>query len=149
LGEQKVRIENGWKFLLLSLSVGLLIVISSSPSRAENINLKAENPVKIAQNSSCPGSTTVEQVRCARLNYEAADRRLNQAYQQVTASINRDQKTVLIAAQQAWIGFRDKSCEFETYANRRGSGYRVFLNQCLERVTRSRTAELESYLRER
>ncbi|NJK74016.1 MAG: DUF1311 domain-containing protein [Microcoleus sp. SU_5_6] len=44
---------------------------------------------------------------------------------------------------------RDKSCEAEVEGNRGGTGYSGFLNECLERKTKQRTAELENYLRKR
>lgn len=137
------------KRLLPGFFTVLFIGIHDLPSRAETGKPSSQQLVQLAQSSPCPGSSTVEQVRCARLSYEAADRQINQVYRQVTASVNQDQKSALVSAQQAWIKFRDENCKFETYPNRSSSGYRVFLNQCLERVTRSRTAELEAYLRER
>ena len=47
-----------------------------------------------------------------------------------------------------WIKVRDKTCEFEVYQNRGGTGYRGFLNECLDRMTKVRTAELENYLKQ-
>lgn len=103
----------------------------------------------LAQNSPCDGSSNIEINRCLRLRYEESDRRLNQVYRQVQTKLNPAQKQVLTDAQLAWIQFRDKSCDFETYGNRGGSGYRGFLSGCLDRVTRARTTELETWMRSR
>ncbi|PSB50755.1 hypothetical protein C7B67_13280, partial [filamentous cyanobacterium Phorm 6] len=50
--------------------------------------------------------------------------------------------------QLGWIKLRDNNCEFETYRSRRGTGYRGFLNECLDRMTKARTTELENYLKQ-
>ena len=102
---------------------------------------------QIAQ-SPCNGSSNIEILRCLRLRYEEADRELNRVYRQVSATLQPQEKQVLTDAQLVWIEFRDKSCNFETYRNRGGSGYQGFLNGCLERVTRARTAELRAYLQQ-
>ena len=93
--------------------------------------------------------SNVEIKECIRLRYEAADKRLNQVYQQLVAKLSRKERSVLYQEQIKWIKSRDKSCESEVYDNRGGTGYRGFLNECLERKTKQRTAELENYLRKR
>lgn len=133
---------------LLNIAAGLVIFGSScSPVFAE---LKQEievTPDRISQQqSNCQGSTNIEIQRCLRLNYEAADRRLNEVYKQVTSRLSREERSLLSEAQQGWIKLRDKNCEFEVYRSRGGTGYRGFLNECLERMTKQRTGELEKYL---
>lgn len=93
--------------------------------------------------------SNIEILKCIRLRYEAADKRLNQVYQQLVAKLNRRERSVLYQEQIKWIKSRDQNCESEVYGNRGGSGYRGFLNECLERKTKQRTAELENYLRKR
>ena len=87
------------------------------------------------------------QVRaCIRFRYEAADKRLNEVYKQLIAKLSKEEKALLSEAQLGWIKQRDNTCEFEVYRNRGGSGFQGFLNECLERATKQRTAELEKYL---
>lgn len=105
--------------------------------------------VKIAQ-SDCSGlGSNIEYKDCLRRNYEAADADLNRVYRQVRAGLGAEQRALLTDAQLAWITYRDKGCEFATFGSRGGTGYRGFLSQCKERVTRSRIAELEAFLRDR
>jgi uncharacterized protein YecT (DUF1311 family) len=106
-------------------------------------------PVQIAQ-ADCSGSgSNLEYKDCLRRNYEAADAELNRVYRQVKAGLGTEQRALLTDAQLAWITYRDKGCEFEAFGSRGATGYRGFLSQCKERVTRSRTAELQAFLRSR
>ena len=138
--------------VIFSLIVSLAVVGSNSwPVFAELKQDSATIPNYIAQrqrNCSNPQSN-VEIIKCIRLRYEAADKRLNQVYQQLLPKLSRKERSVLYQEQIKWIKSRDKSCESEVYDNRGGSGYQGFLNECLERKTKQRTAELENYLRKR
>ncbi|MEG3876413.1 lysozyme inhibitor LprI family protein [Microcoleus sp. herbarium7] len=101
----------------------------------------------IAQQINCDRPQGDVEVRtCIRFRYEAADKRLNEVYQQVIAKLSKEEKALLAEAQLGWIKQRDNTCEFEVYRNRGGSGFQGFLNECLERSTKQRTAELEKYL---
>jgi uncharacterized protein YecT (DUF1311 family) len=105
--------------------------------------------VRIAQ-ADCSGyGSNIEIKDCLRRNYEAADADLNRVYGQVKAGLGAEQRDLLTDAQLAWITYRDKGCEFEMFGSRGGTGYRGFLSQCKERVTRSRITELEAALRDR
>ncbi|MEZ2277711.1 MAG: lysozyme inhibitor LprI family protein [Microcoleus sp.] len=101
----------------------------------------------IAQQLNCDRPQGDVEVRaCIRLRYELADKQLNDVYKQLIAKLNGEEKALLAEAQLGWIKQRDNTCEFEVYQNRGGTGYQGFLNECLERSTKQRTAELEKYL---
>jgi uncharacterized protein YecT (DUF1311 family) len=93
--------------------------------------------------------TTPELKYCSQLSYQAADKKLNQVYQKVIANVKGEQKQLLSTGQQSWIKFRDNNCDFEVYGSRGGTGYEVFRNGCLERLTKQRTKDLENYLSSR
>ena len=137
---------------IFSLIISLAVIGANSGTVfAELKQDSVAIPNYIAQrqpNCSNPQSN-VEYKECARLRYQAADRRLNDVYRQLVAKLNRQQRSVLYQEQIKWIKSRDKNCESEVYGNRGGTGYQGFLNECLERKTRQRTAELENYLRKR
>ena len=105
-------------------------------------------PVSAQEQTNClrPDSGIAER-RCARLAYEKADRELNAVWKEVISELSDNEKERLIDRQLAWIENRDITCDKETEGNRRGSGYRVFLNNCLKRVTTERTEFLRGYLR--
>jgi uncharacterized protein YecT (DUF1311 family) len=137
---------------IFSLIISLAVVGANSGTVfAELQQDSAAIPNQIAQrqrNCSNPQSN-VEYKECARLRYEAADKRLNQVYQQLLPKLSRRERSVLYQEQIKWIKSREKNCELEVYDNRGGTGYQGFLNECLERKTKQRTAELENYLRKR
>ncbi len=97
----------------------------------------------IAQQINCDRPQGDVEVRaCIRFRYETSDKRLNEVYKQLVAKLSGEERSILAEAQIGWIKVRDKTCEFEVYKNRAGTGYQGFLNECLDRMTKVRTAEL-------
>ncbi|HEY9302340.1 MAG TPA: lysozyme inhibitor LprI family protein [Phormidium sp.] len=104
----------------------------------------------MAQQINCDRPQGDVEVRaCIRLNYKASDKRLNEVYKQLISQLSGEERALISEAQLGWIKLRDKTCEFEVYTSRGGTGYRGFLNECLDRMTKQRTAELEQYLKQR
>jgi uncharacterized protein YecT (DUF1311 family) len=104
----------------------------------------------IAQQIDCQKATTTNDMKfCAEQSYKAADKRLNEVYQKVLSGETGEQKKLLIEAEEMWIKFRDDSCRFEITVSPDGREYPIFLNGCLEKLTRYRTADLEKYLSQR
>ncbi|HBK99809.1 MAG TPA: hypothetical protein DD001_22055 [Microcoleaceae bacterium UBA10368] len=125
-------------------SIGLLAIVGTISVLAQS------GRSVIAQQLNCDRPQGDVEVRaCIRLRYELADKRLNDVYKQLIAKLNGEEKALLSEAQLGWIKQRDNTCEFEVYRNRGGTGYQGFLNECLERSTKQRTAELEKYFKER
>jgi uncharacterized protein YecT (DUF1311 family) len=118
--------------ILIGCFAGMLI---NKPATAE-ILINCKNP-----------TSNIEYKECARRDYVAADAALNKLYKQIIAGLRGDEKQRLIDAELAWISYRDKNCDFEVYRNRGGTGYSGFLSNCLERMTKARTAELQNWQR--
>jgi uncharacterized protein YecT (DUF1311 family) len=98
----------------------------------------------------CSKATTTPELKfCSQQSYAAADKKLNQVYQKVTSNLKGEPRQLLTTGQQAWIKFRDNNCNFEVYDSRGGTGYEIFRNGCLERLTKQRTKDLEDYLSNR
>ncbi len=116
----------------------LLILGSYSPGFSQEVT---NQKIDCSQ-----ANNTTELKYCSLKTYQAADKKLNQVYQKVIARVDGEQQQILITAQQAWINFRDRNCNFETYRSRGGTGYEIFRNGCLERLTQQRTTDLEKYL---
>ncbi|MBA3921630.1 MAG: DUF1311 domain-containing protein [Nostocaceae cyanobacterium] len=91
-------------------------------------------------------NNTVEMKYCSQLSYQATDRQLNQVYRKVLATTQGTPRQLLVTGQQAWIKFRDNNCDFEVYQSRGGTGYEIFRNGCLEKLTKQRTQDLQDYL---
>ncbi|MEG5062075.1 lysozyme inhibitor LprI family protein [Microcoleus sp. B3-A4] len=135
----KIELRKGrslfWPIALLAI-FGTTSVSAQSPS------------FPIAQQINCDRPQGDVQVRaCIRLRYEASDKRLNEVYKQLISQLSGEERGLLSEAQLGWIQLRDKTCEFEVYKSRGGTGYGGFLNECLDRMTKQRTAELEQYLK--
>ncbi|MFB2772725.1 lysozyme inhibitor LprI family protein [Pelatocladus sp. BLCC-F211] len=126
-------------FILTAIAFLSVLVI---PSLATPSTAIAQKPT-----INCSQATTTPELKyCSQQSYAAADKKLNQTYQKVLVNIQREPKQLLTKGQQAWIVFRDNACDFEVYESRGGTGYEIFRNQCLERLTKQRTQDLENYL---
>ncbi|MFN6540118.1 MAG: lysozyme inhibitor LprI family protein [Nostoc sp. EkiNYC01] len=102
----------------------------------------------LAQKLNCNNAQTQTQINeCSRLSYQNADKKLNAAYQQLLPKLDRTRKQKLIAAQQAWIKFRDTTCEFEKSEYEGGSIAPTIYFGCLENTTKERTQQLQEYLK--
>lgn len=122
------------------------ILASSTLATPQGANFGDVGSFAIAQRIDCAKAQTTPELKfCSQQSYQTADKQLNQVYQQVTSSIRGEQKQLLITAQQAWIKFRDNNCNFEVYPSRGGTGYEIFRNGCLERLTKQRTKDLQDY----
>lgn len=84
---------------------------------------------------------------CANLSAQAADKELNRVYRQLRKKIKGTKgEQKLINAQLAWIKFRDSDCDFAISPYQGGSIVPLIYANCLERNTKQRTEELNSYL---
>ncbi|WP_274425637.1 lysozyme inhibitor LprI family protein [Chelativorans sp. YIM 93263] len=86
---------------------------------------------------------------CAYDAYNTADERLNAEYKAVMKRLGDDDatKSSLIAAQRAWIAYRDAECKFQASGVEGGSIYPTIRAFCLRQLTDARTQDLEDYLR--
>ncbi|MDZ7957579.1 MAG: lysozyme inhibitor LprI family protein [Aulosira sp. DedQUE10] len=123
---------------LSSLSVGTLTMASTTPETSK---------IQLAQKLNCNNAQTQLEInQCAKLSYQNADKKLNQVYQQLLPTLSSSRKQKLITAQQAWIKFRDTSCEFERSQYEGGSIAPTIYFGCLEQTTQQRTQKLQEYL---
>lgn len=107
-----------------------------------------------AQDIDCRNTMVqMELNQCAADEWEVADARLNEAYQNAMAMVKawdarlpaaeRGGAEALRAAQRAWIVFRDQGCAAEGYAMKGGSAEPLVLYGCLRSVTLDRARQLE------
>ncbi|MCA0047684.1 lysozyme inhibitor LprI family protein [Mesorhizobium sp. B283B1A] len=98
----------------------------------------------IVRAQECDRSDDSQQMMniCAGEDYQAADARLNAAYQDLINSDDADGKRLLQVAQRAWITFRDAECAHSTAASAGGSIHAMAVSQCLTRLTDDRTRQL-------
>ncbi|NEP56424.1 MAG: DUF1311 domain-containing protein [Symploca sp. SIO2G7] len=96
----------------------------------------------------CDNAQTQSEINaCAGLQAQAADKKLNQVYQQLQAEIKGSpQSQRLIEAQQQWIKFRDADCEYAKGQYEGGTIVPTISAGCITRLTQQRTKDLEEYL---
>jgi uncharacterized protein YecT (DUF1311 family) len=134
------------KFLLTVLSIASLLAVGMATRGIASPTSAATN-LQLAQRPNCNNPQTQSEMNiCASIAYQNADRKLNQVYRQLLPKLSASRKQKLISAQQAWIKFRDSSCEFETSAYEGGSIAPMIYGFCLADVTEQRSKDLQRYL---
>lgn len=96
-----------------------------------------------AASAACPGKTQMEMNACAGIAYEQADKLLNQVYRKL------DRTAELVAAQRAWIVFRDAECTYQASIYEGGSMQPMAYAGCLQSLTEDRIKQLEQAAEER
>ena len=79
---------------------------------------------------------------CAQGEYEQADVELNNTYQAVKASLSSAKADQLITAEEAWLTYRDRYCDYVAAQYAGGSMEPLVYSGCLTRLTQDRTAVL-------
>ncbi|MFB2836737.1 lysozyme inhibitor LprI family protein [Floridanema evergladense] len=103
--------------------------------------------LQVAQQPNCKDpQTQVEINNCAGIEYQNADRKLNQAYQKLIPKLSAARRQKLILAQRAWITFRDANCEFERSQFEGGTMAPAAQAGCMAQLTKTRTKQLEEYI---
>ena len=128
-----------------TLAAGLLLLTATFllPSKASNTSSQ------LAQEPNCKSpQTTLDQNVCSSQEFQAADRKLNQVYQQLQPKLNSKQKQRLIVAQRSWLKFRDETCDYEMGQFEGGSVAPSTYGYCRARVTKERIKDLERYLKQ-
>lgn len=123
---------------LSSLDTPTMTIAGTTPDLAE---------MRLVQKLNCNNPQTQSAINeCTRLSYQNADKKLNRVYQQLLPTLESFRKQKLIAAQLAWIKFRDTTCEFERSGYQGGSIAPTIYFGCLENTTKLRTQQLQEYL---
>ncbi len=86
---------------------------------------------------------------CAGNSLKASDGELNSLYRQIRQRLtdNADATRLLIAAQRAWVVYRDAECAFASSASTGGSAHPMIQSMCLDKLTRARIDALKGYLK--
>ena len=133
--------------LLLVLTSMLTLSSLDTPSMTMAGTTPDLSQIRLVQKFNCNNPQNQVAIHeCAKLSYENADKKLNQVYQQLLPTLERFRKQKLISAQQAWIKFRDTTCEFERSRYEGGSIAPTIYFGCLRNTTKLRTQQLQEYL---
>ncbi|WP_158500384.1 lysozyme inhibitor LprI family protein [Xenococcus sp. PCC 7305] len=123
------------------IGISTLFIIEMMAEQLGASQVKAE----INQKDNCDNPLTQTTMNiCANLDYQEADARLNEIYQQVKREIVNDvQEQKLIKVQLSWIEFRDLNCNYIADAYRGGSIQPLIYYSCLTSLTEERIQHLE------
>ncbi len=118
----------------------LTLAIFATAARAED-----------APNCKDP-QTQSDMTQCAALDFEKADKALNELWPKVKGQAEGFDKEAgkteyadaLLASQRAWIGFRDAECTWQAMEMHGGSGEPMLLYGCQARLTQHRIKQLQT-----
>lgn len=91
-------------------------------------------------------NTQTEMNQCAAAQYQAADKKLNETWQQALKRASGQQLELLKKSQQAWISLRDADCAFLASGAEGGSMQPMLTSQCMTDKSVEREAFLASLL---
>ncbi len=98
--------------------------------------------------ADCSGQTQRELDRCASTDYTAADTALNATYTSIVTRLqgHAAAREKLVAAERAWVAFRDAECGFAASGVAGGSIAPMIVVNCRTDLTKQRQAQLAKYL---
>jgi uncharacterized protein YecT (DUF1311 family) len=138
------EIYEGVSVAILEMNVRIFLLLVSLLSAGHAF---AQGSKKL---DPCAGAETqAEMTICWGKKYKAADAKLNEVYRRLVSMLDEEQKSQLKDAQTAWLKYRDTHCEFVADEYKGGSMRPMIAAICLEEVTRNRTSELKSQIKER
>jgi len=126
--------KSGTAVVILALSVLTVSINAQRPKKTD----PCANP-----------QTQIEMTQCAADAFKAADKVLNQVYQNLVAKLDDEEKAQLKEAQTAWLKYRDTNCDFVADQYKGGTMRPMIYAGCLADVTKKRTSELRDQIKER
>ena len=124
--------------ITIAVLLSLLLLAASTSAQKRKPADPCANPQTQAEMNICAGNA-----------YKAADKVLNDVYQRLVAKLDEEEKAQLKEAQTAWLKYRDANCEFVGDQYKGGSMRPMIYAMCLTDVTKTRTSELRSQIKDR
>lgn len=93
--------------------------------------------------------TQFEMNQCAGKAYRAADASMNQVYRKLVSMLDEEEQAQLKEAQLAWLKYRDMNCEFVADQYKGGSIRPLIQASCLKDLTKNRTTQLKTQIKDR
>lgn len=111
--------------------------------------LGAVAPISSAHAADCANASDQATLNeCAGQDYKKSDAELNKLYKSIRDRLSDQPDAVkkLVAAQKAWIVFRDAECGFAGFRSQDGSAYPMLISTCRDRLTQARVKDFKAYL---
>lgn len=110
-----------------------------------------------AQEIDCENAMTQQDMNfCARRDAKEADAKMDAAWNEARAVAKEidgrysgdltGAEKALLAAQGAWVAYRDNSCTLAGFAGRGGTMEPMLVSTCLADMTRARIRELRTFI---
>ena len=111
-------------------------------SGVSNPEAMTKKPRVRQRRDPCPNALTQRQIdQCASEQFKKADSQLNKVYNRILGTINSSDRANLVAAQRAWLGYRDSNCKAERQFHG-GSIAPTVEAFCLQDISEARSKEL-------
>jgi len=123
-------------FYSLKICVLILAIFACGAARASD---HAESCHKTAMGQS-------DMNLCALDDAKKADAELDAVYQKLMAKISAAGRSKLQAAEEAWVTYRQKECEFETLGTIDGSVHPMIVSECYAYIASQQTKNLREQL---
>ena len=135
-----------------SVLIGLCAVLACGPARAQGSSDVAATDAKL---KACVArdSSNAHMMACTSVAQIYADARLNSLYQAWTGALKhpkpdeaKDDAEILkrlIAAERAWIAFKDADCDLQSTSALGGTAEPVVFGDCRYAMTKARAEALE------
>lgn len=131
---------------LFITAAAVVLQLSVAPASAD----EAGKPKVDCNNAS----TQMDLNICADEDYQAADKALNEQYNRARKAMiaadassganGKGAEKALLAAQRAWLGYRDAECKVEGFLYEGGSMQPMIISGCMADLTRDRTKRLKA-----
>jgi uncharacterized protein YecT (DUF1311 family) len=103
----------------------------------------------VASAEDCQNATDqATMTQCAGKAFNDADKQLNADFKEIEKRLADDAgtKKLLVAAQRAWIAFRDAECDFQSSGAAGGSMHPMLVAGCKAALTNQRLMDFKTYL---
>ncbi len=90
--------------------------------------------------------TQLEMNDCAKANLDQAEGDLKDIYEKLMSRASPKGQQKLRAAEKAWLEYRKKQCDFDSFGIRDGSAYTMVLLYCLAAATNQHIEHLKSQM---
>jgi uncharacterized protein YecT (DUF1311 family) len=141
-----LEIQTKFAWTLITISIVNVVMNSFPQGRMAKIEPALAENYSVEKVNCVEPQTTTQMNYCSQQEFQSADQKLNRIYQKLIKSLSKQQRQRLISAQQAWLKFRDRSCEYEKGQFERGTLASSTYRYCLARITQQRIADIEGYL---
>jgi uncharacterized protein YecT (DUF1311 family) len=139
-----VRIKSPIRYIHFALAITIYMQSPYAASHENDVESVFSRSYKECMQKS--DGVTVAMLECKGQEISIQDQRLNYAYQKIFKKSSPKFKSLLRAAQRAWLKFKDAECEMRAAPENGATMGLLILSNCRLTATAKRANELESFL---